>query len=83
MCKGFRKVFKHNVRDQNTVAHFAWIKFQQQVKKPAKSRYIIYAKIKYRGTYRRFSVRKVSLGNIAKFTGKQVCQSIFFNKVAG
>ena len=36
----------------------------------------------------RCSVKKVFckkgvLGNLAKFTGKQLCQSLFFNKVAG
>ena len=32
---------------------------------------------------RRCSVRKGALRNFAKFTGKQPCQSLFFNKVAG
>ena len=27
--------------------------------------------------------KKSILGNFAKFTGKQLCQSLFFNKVAG
>ena len=27
--------------------------------------------------------KKVVLGNFAKFTGKHLCQSFFFNKVAG
>ena len=29
------------------------------------------------------SVRKCVLRNFAKFTGKHICQSLFFNKVAG
>ena len=29
------------------------------------------------------SVKKDVLRNFAKFTGKRLCQSIFFNKVAG
>ena len=29
------------------------------------------------------SVKKVFLRNFAKFTGKHLCQSLFFNKVAG
>ena len=29
------------------------------------------------------SVKKSVLKNIAKFTGKHLCQSLFFNKVAG
>ena len=33
--------------------------------------------------YQRFSVRKVFLRNFTKFTGKHLCQSLFFNKVAG
>ena len=32
---------------------------------------------------RRWSVNKGALRNFAKFTGKHVCQSLFFNKVAG
>ena len=35
-----------------------------------------------RSTHRRCSVRKGVLANVAKFTGKQLCQSLFFNKVA-
>ena len=31
----------------------------------------------------RYSVRKVVLRNFAKFTGKHLCQRLFFNKVAG
>ena len=37
----------------------------------------------YRRTHRRCSVRKGALRNFAKFTGKRLCQSLFFNKVAG
>ena len=32
---------------------------------------------------KRCSVRKGVLRNFAKFTGKRLCQSLFFNKVAG
>ena len=32
---------------------------------------------------RRCFVKKVFLKNFAKFTGKHLCQSLFFNKVAG
>ena len=31
----------------------------------------------------RCTVKKVVLGNFAKLTGKRLCQSLFFNKVAG
>ena len=35
-----------------------------------------------RSSHRRCSVRKSGLRNLAKFTGKHLCQSFFFNKVA-
>ena len=37
---------------------------------------------KDRRSHRRCSVRKGVLRNFAKFTGKQICQSLFFSKVA-
>ena len=39
--------------------------------------------MKCRNSHRRCSVRKGVLRNFAKFTGKHLCQSLFFNKVAG
>ena len=36
-----------------------------------------------RSSHERCSVRKGVLRNLAKFTGKHLCQSLFFNKVAG
>ena len=36
-----------------------------------------------RSSHLRCSVKKVVLRNFAKFTGKPLCQSLFFNKVAG
>ena len=36
-----------------------------------------------KSNHRRFSVRRSVLINFAKFTGKHLCQSLFFNKVAG
>ena len=36
-----------------------------------------------RSSHQRCSVRKGVLRNFAKFTGKHLCQSLFFNKVAG
>ena len=36
-----------------------------------------------RSSHRRCSVRKDVLKNFAKFTGKHLCQSLFFNEVAG
>ena len=38
---------------------------------------------KNRSSHRRCSVKKGVLRNFAKFTGKDLCQSLFFNKVAG
>ena len=35
-----------------------------------------------RSSHRRCSVRKVVLRNFANFTGKHLCQSLFFNKIA-
>ena len=44
-----------------------------------------YCKLKtiLRSSHLRCSVRKDVLRNFAKFTGKYLCQSLFFNKVAG
>ena len=36
-----------------------------------------------RSSHRRCSVRKGTLNNFSKFTGKRLCQSLLFNKVAG
>ena len=36
-----------------------------------------------RSSHRRCSVRKVALDNFSKFTGKHLCQSLLFKKVAG
>ena len=38
---------------------------------------------RHRSSHRRSSVRKGVLRNFAKLTGKHLCQSLFFNKVAG
>ena len=35
-----------------------------------------------RNCHRRCSIKKVVLGNFAKFTGKHLCQILFYNKVA-
>ena len=40
-------------------------------------------KILNRSSHRRFSVKKYVLRNFAKFKEKHLCQSLFFNKVAG
>ena len=36
----------------------------------------------YRGSHRRCFMKKSVLRNFTKFTGKHLCQSLFFNKVA-
>ena len=38
---------------------------------------------RFRSSHQRCSVRKGVLTNFAKFTGKHLCLSLFFNKVAG
>ena len=43
----------------------------------------IFQRVKNRSSHRRCSVKKGVLRNYAKFTGKHLCQSFFFNKVAG
>ena len=37
----------------------------------------------YRSSHQRKSIKKVFLKNSSKFTGKHLCQSLFFTKVAG
>ena len=37
----------------------------------------------FRSSHRRCSVKKGAFGNFAKFTGKHLCQGLFFNKLAG
>ena len=39
--------------------------------------------LKNRSSHQRCSMKKGVLRNFTKFTGKQLCQSLFFNKVAG
>ena len=43
----------------------------------------IYISSPCRSSHRRCSVKKGVLRNITKFTGKDLCQRLFFNKVAG
>ena len=39
--------------------------------------------IGFRSSHQRCSMKKVVLRNFTKFTGKHMCQSLFFNKVTG
>ena len=41
------------------------------------------AELVFRSIHRRCSVKEGVPRNFAKFTGKQLCQALFFNKVAG
>ena len=43
----------------------------------------LYCFCNYRSSHRWCSVKKSVLRNFTKFTGKHLCQSLFFNKVAG
>ena len=40
-------------------------------------------KMTFRSNHRRCSVKELVLRSFAKFTGKHLCQRLFFNKVAG
>ena len=45
--------------------------------------HIVTEKDMFRSSHRRCSITKGVLRNFAKFTAKHLCQSLFFNKVAG
>ena len=45
--------------------------------------FAITVQMKTRSSHQRCSVRKGILRNFAKFTGKHLCQVLFYNKVAG
>ena len=38
---------------------------------------------KFKSSHRTYYIKKDVLKNFTKFTGKHLCQSLFFNKVAG
>ena len=40
-------------------------------------------RLKFRSSHQRCYMEKVALKNFTKFTVKHLCQSLFFNKVAG
>ena len=44
---------------------------------------LLWLEINFRSSHWRCSVKKDVLKNFAKSTGKQLCQSLFFNKVTG
>ena len=44
--------------------------------------FCLFYSTKFRSSHQRCSIKKGVLKNFAKFTGKQLCQGLFFNKVA-
>ena len=48
----------------------------------ANKNYYVISLSQYRSSHKRCSVRTGVLRNFAKFTGKHLCQGLFFNKVA-
>ena len=57
----------------------------QQIKHQELLLYLLSGRFDFtcRSSHRRCYIKKGVLGNFAKFTGKHLCQSLFFNKVAG
>ena len=66
-------LFSSKKYDQKTKGKLCWCVQTSKVLK------LIYS----RSSLQRCSVKKGVLRNFAKFTGKHLCQSLFFNKVAG
>ena len=65
----------------------SWLRFIYPVKYPkspvfGKHWSMHHGFLERRSSHRRCSVKKGVLRNFAKFTGKHLCQSLFFNKVA-
>ena len=58
-------------RELNKLSQFKWIKLDSNFPEIIRSR------------HRRCSVKKGVLRNFEKFTGENLCQSLFFNKVEG
>ena len=67
------ETFNYSIYIKNSES--GWISFQWYVSK-------MYANYMGRSSHRRCSIKIVALKNFAKFTGKHLCQSLFFNKVA-
>ena len=55
-----------------------YLRFFRHLSKP-----LFYGKPICRSSHQRYSVKKGVLRNFAKFTGKHLCQSLFYNNVAG
>ena len=65
-----------------TVTNF-WSSKNSLVKSFQKSIKVYWSDWHYRSSHRRCSIRKGALRNLAKFTGKHLFQSLFFNKLTG
>ena len=61
---------------------FCFYKIRVEAWKPS-MKWTTYRVLLHRSSHRRCSVRKDVLKSLAKFTGKHLRQSLFFNKVAG
>ena len=65
-----------------------WVRVREQKKQEARSLAPIfenwlYGEVWFRSSWWRCSIKKDVLKNFAKFIGKQLCQSLFLNKVVG
>ena len=78
LCKFFNKIFTKFWENDRFLRIFLYIYLQ----KSAHS-FQSFTKCFSRSNHRRCSLRNGVLKNFAKFTGKHLCQSHFFNKVAG
>ena len=63
----------NNIVNSNLFCYFDWT--HQWI--------LIIILITFRSSHQRCSLRKGIFGNFTKFTGKQMCQNFFFNKVGG
>ena len=67
-----------------SIFHHFWRALKQIKQLFWKVRFLLKLSIKsHRSSHRRCSLRKGVLRNFTKFIGKRLCQSLFFNKVAG
>ena len=64
-----------------TYGYFSWLKYFAKAQK----QYSLtnFDTLGYRSSHRSYSMKKGVLENLAEFTGKHLCQSLFLNKVSG
>ena len=67
-------MYQWNLDILSTQEFSSWIHLKKSLKKLG---------VRARSSHQRCSVKKGVLRNFTKFTGKQLCLSLFFNKVAG